>query len=80
MTARYLRNEDYDRSLHWISVGNLRRLLEGLADDCGIETSDLSDLLVSESDDYIGYIALKNGDGTFVTFKSIMDSLSVEEK
>jgi hypothetical protein len=79
MTARYLKSTDIDLSAKWITVGNLRELLSLFPDDCGIEAGDLSHFLISKDDDYIGYIDPLNGDGKYVTFKELMDSLSTKE-
>ena len=75
MTVKYLRKDELDRPAHWISVGNLRIILLRFPDSFGVESNDLSDLVISADNDHIGYIALKDGEGEFITFKSIMESL-----
>jgi hypothetical protein len=69
MTAKYLRKEDYDKSIRWITSNNLRDILANFP-DAKIETDNLSNLLVSVNDEYIGYISLMNGEGEFISFKN----------
>jgi hypothetical protein len=70
MTAKYLRKEDYDKYIHWITANNLKSIMDLFPLYAKIETDNLSNLLVSVNDEYIGYISLMNGEGEFISFKN----------
>jgi hypothetical protein len=80
MTAKYLRKEDYDKSIHWITAFNLRSILTNFPVDAKIEIDDLSNLLITVDDECIGYISMKDGYGYFISYKSVMDDIEVSHR